>query len=99
MPVLLDTRSYIPPVQIGEVMRGVAVGQILESKSTKFPVGTYASAGVGWTELAIVKEKNLERVDVPEGGKVTDALGVLGTSPLAVQDRELSSDMDSVRQG
>ena len=99
MPVLLDTRSYIPPVQIGEVMRGVAVGQILESKSSKFPVGTYASGVVGWTELAIVKEKNLERVDVPEGGKITDALGVLGTSPLAVQDWELSPDMDSVRQG
>ena len=99
MTVLLDTRSYIPPVQIGEVMRGAAVGQILESKSSKFPVGTYASGVVGWTELAIVKEKNLEGVDVPEGGKVTDALGVLGTSSLAVQDRELSPDMDSVRQG
>ena len=84
MSILLDTRSYIPPVQIGEVMRGVAVGQVLESKSSKFPVGTYATANVGWTELAVVKEKNLERVDVPDGGKVTDALGVLGMSPITI---------------
>ena len=98
LSILPDTRSYIPPVQIGEVMRGVAVGQVLESKSSKFPVGTYASAGVGWTELAIVKEKNLERVDVPKGGKVTDALGVLGTSPLIVEDSDSSPDVGSMRQ-
>ena len=64
---------------------------MVESKLSKFPVGTYATASVGWTELAVVKEKNLERVDVPEGGKVTDALGVLGTSPLAVQDLGIKS--------
>jgi NADPH-dependent curcumin reductase CurA len=98
LSILLETRSYSPPVQIGEVMRGIAVGRVLESKSSKFPVGTYATAGVGWTELAIVKEKNLERVDVPEGGKVTDTLGVLGMSPLTVQDPDSSPDMGSVRQ-
>jgi NADPH-dependent curcumin reductase CurA len=74
-----DTRSYIPPVQIGEVMRGVVIGEVVESKETKFPVGTYATTtSVGWSELGIVKEKNLERLDVPKGGKLTDALGVLG---------------------
>jgi NADPH-dependent curcumin reductase CurA len=74
-----DTRSYIPPVQIGEVMRGVVIGEVVESKETKFPVGTYATTmGVGWSELGIVKEKNLERLEVPKGGKLTDALGVLG---------------------
>jgi NADPH-dependent curcumin reductase CurA len=75
----LDTRSYIPPVQIGEVMRGVVIGEVVESKAAKFPVGTYATTmAVGWSELGIVKEKNLERLDVPKGGKLTDALGVLG---------------------
>jgi NADPH-dependent curcumin reductase CurA len=79
----LDTRSYIPPVKIGEVMRGVAVGQVIESKSSKFPVGTYAIAMVGWSELGIVKEKDLEQLDLPKGGKLTDALGVLGTRSLS----------------
>jgi NADPH-dependent curcumin reductase CurA len=98
LSILLDTRSYIPPVQIGEVMRGAAIGQVLESKSSKFPAGTYATASVGWTELAVVKEKNLERVDVPDGGKVTDALGVLGTFPITVQGPDSGPDMGSVRQ-
>lgn len=77
-----DTRSYIPPVKIGEVMRGSAIGVVQSSKSKAYPAGTYAVAPVGWTEIAIVKEKDLEKVDVPKNGRVTDALGVLGNSPF-----------------
>lgn len=73
-----DTRSYIPPVQIGEVMRGAAVGVVKASKSDAFPVGSYATGTVGWTELAVMPSKQLEKVDIPRNGKITDALGVLG---------------------
>lgn len=57
-----DQRSYIPPVQIGEVMRAGAVGEVLESKHSDFAVGDYvtgtggvqqyvATNGKGWTKL------------------------------------------------
>lgn len=57
-----DQRSYIPPVQIGEVMRAGAVGEVLESKHSDFAVGDYvtgtggvqqyvATDGKGWTKL------------------------------------------------
>ena len=59
-------------------MRGVAIGVIKASKADSFPVGSYATGTVGWTEVAVVKAKNLEKIDVPKNGKVTDALGVLG---------------------
>lgn len=78
MCTFVDVRSYIPPVKIGEVMRGSVIGKILASKSHKFPVGSYAVTGAGWTELAVVKEKHLEKVEVPKNGEVTDAIGVLG---------------------
>src|SRR5665213_3038994 len=74
----LDTRSYIPPVKIGEVMRGGVIGEIKASKSKVFPTGSYAQGTVGWTELAIAKEKDLEKIEVPANGQLTDALGVLG---------------------
>ncbi|KAL8627864.1 hypothetical protein Q9189_006429 [Teloschistes chrysophthalmus] len=80
---LNDTRSYIPPVKIGEVMRGVAIGIIKASKSISFPVGSYANGRVGWTEYAVANEKDLEKTDVPSNGKVTDALGVLGALSLS----------------
>jgi NADPH-dependent curcumin reductase CurA len=74
----IDARSYVPPVQIDEIMRGAAIGVITASKSSKFPVGSYAIANIGWTELAVAKDKHLEKIEVPSNGKVTDALGVLG---------------------
>ncbi|KAI4086860.1 MAG: hypothetical protein LQ344_007223 [Seirophora lacunosa] len=79
---LNDTRSYIPPVQIGEVMRGAAVGVVKASKSDAFPVGSYATGTVGWTELAVMPGEQLEKVDIPRNGKITDALGVLGLTGL-----------------
>lgn len=79
---LNPTRSYIPPVAIGAVMRGTGVGLIVASKSAKFPVGTYATGMCGWTEYAVLKEKFVERLDLPEGAVPTDALGVLGMTAL-----------------
>lgn len=61
-------------------MRGAAIGVVKASKSDAFPVGSYATGTVGWTELAIVNSKHLEKVDIPENGRVTDALGVHGKS-------------------
>jgi NADPH-dependent curcumin reductase CurA len=76
-----DVRSYVPPVQVGEIMRGITVGVVKASKSQKFPVGSHAIGTVGWTEMAVVKDKQLERVDIPLNGKLTDFLGILGKDP------------------
>lgn len=79
---LNPTRSYIPPVEIGAVMRGSGIGVVVASKSSRFPVGTYASAMCGWSEYALVDEKHVEPLDLPEGAVPTDALGVLGMTGL-----------------
>ena len=77
---LNNTRSYIPPVPIGSVMRGVVIAKVIGSKSAKYPVGSYVSASAGWTELAVFDDssKDLQTVEVPKEGRLTDALGVLG---------------------
>src|ERR1700761_9096474 len=75
---LNDTRSYIPPVKIGEGMRSGAIGTVKASRSSKFPVGSYATASPGWTEYKVLKENELQRVVVPKGGRLTDGLAVLG---------------------
>jgi len=79
---LNDTRSYVPPVKIGETMRGLGIGLIVASKSSKFPVGTHASGTIGWTEYAVMNEKHLEVLDLPGGAVPTDALSVLGITGL-----------------
>jgi hypothetical protein len=75
-----DVRSYIPPVQINETMRGQVIGVVKASKSSKFPVGSIATGTTGWAELAIANEKHLEKVILPKNGRLTDALSVLGKS-------------------
>ncbi|KAK5296963.1 hypothetical protein LTR99_008605 [Exophiala xenobiotica] len=79
---LNNTRSYIPPVQIGEVMRGYAVGTVKASKDPSFPPGSYAVGSVGWTELKVCKGRELEKVQLPKGGRLTDTLSVLGMTGL-----------------
>ena len=69
-------------MQIDEVMRGGCIGIVEASNSAAFPVGSYAEGTTGWTELAIAKAKHLTKVDIPQNGKTTDALGVLGMTGL-----------------
>ena len=77
---LNDTRSYVPPVPIGGVMRGAVIARVVASKSRKYEVGCHVYASCGWREQAVVEDGDgdVQRLEVPEGGRLTDALGVLG---------------------
>lgn len=63
-------------------MRGVTIGKVIASKSSKFNAGDYASGITGWKEVAIMASKDLTPIDLPPNGKLTDALGVLGMTGL-----------------
>ncbi|KAJ0117331.1 nadp-dependent leukotriene b4 12-hydroxydehydrogenase [Diaporthe amygdali] len=80
-----DVRSYVPPVQIGEVMRGSAIARVLASKSPRVKDGDLVTASTGWREVAIVGPKEFDSVSdipLPKNGKVTDLQGVLGMTGL-----------------
>lgn len=94
---LNDKRSYVPPVQIGEKMRGVGIGIVKASKSSKFPVGTLVSGLCGWAEYAIMAEKQLQALELPQGAVPTDALGVLGMTGLTAYFGIL--DVGKVKEG
>lgn len=50
---LNDLPSYIPPVQIGEVMRAVGVGEVIESLNTEYSVGDRVQGAFGWQDYAV----------------------------------------------
>ncbi|KAI0862266.1 hypothetical protein F4860DRAFT_122389 [Xylaria cubensis] len=79
---LNDARSYVPPVGIGEKMRGGTISRVLASKNPKVKEGDFVSATTGWTEIAIATEKEFQKVEVPKGGQITDLLGVLGMTGM-----------------
>lgn len=80
---LNDLRSYVPPVKIGEVMRGGALARVLASRSGKAKAGDLVYAMTGWREIAIASEKLFEPpLALPSNAKPTDLLGVLGMTGL-----------------
>jgi NADPH-dependent curcumin reductase CurA len=48
-----DKGSYIPPVELGAIMRSSGVAEVVESKHDKFPVGAKVGGLIGWTEYAV----------------------------------------------
>lgn len=63
-------------------MRGEFIGKVVASKASSHPVGSHVTVLGGWTELFIANAKEATLVTIPENGKVTDALGVLGMTGL-----------------
>jgi len=76
-----DAKSYAPPVQLGEVMVGGVVGQVVESNHTKFQVGDFVVGFFGWQEYAISDGRGVRKVD-PNLAPISTALGVLGIPGL-----------------
>ncbi len=62
-----DRNSYIPPVELGEVMRSSGVAEVIESKNEQFPVGCRVVGMIGWTEYAVSTGQGLQILppDVP----------------------------------
>lgn len=58
-----DVRSYLPPVQIDEVMRAGAVGEVVESKHDAFKVGAKVQGIFGVQQYAVSDGKGVSPVD------------------------------------
>lgn len=70
-------KSYAAPVEIGEVMVGATVCEVVESTSSQRAVGDVVLAYTGWQTQAVVDARHTRVLD-PEAAPVSTALGVLG---------------------
>ena len=61
---LNDMPGYLPPVQIGEVVRSGGMGRVLESNNPEYKVGDLAFGFVGWQSHCITKPTSDERFRV-----------------------------------
>lgn len=55
---ITDVEQYMPPVAIGEVMRGFGLGQVVESRSPDYAKGDLVSGLIGWQDYAIASPGN-----------------------------------------
>jgi NADPH-dependent curcumin reductase len=73
--------SYAPRVEIGQVMVGQSVCEVVESKMPNYQPGDIVLAGGGWQEYALSDGVGTRKMDhFP--GPISQALGVLGMPGL-----------------
>jgi len=70
-------KSYAAPVEIGDVMEGGTVGEVIDSKSAGFLPGDFVLSYSGWQSYAVADAASLRKLD-PKQVSVTTALGVMG---------------------
>jgi len=73
-------KSYAAPTEVGQLMVGGGVAQVVESKNPGFAPGDFVEIYMGWQEYAISNGKGFRKLDpsIP----VSTALGVLGMTGL-----------------
>jgi len=74
---ITGVRTYADPVNIGDVMVGGAVGQVIESRDPKLQPGDFVVGYWGWQDHAVVPSAGVQKLD-PQLAPVSTALGVLG---------------------
>ena len=75
-----DRGSYIPPVELGDIMRSSGVAEVVESKNDRFAVGDRVVGMIGWTEYAVSTGEGLNKL--PPGVSAEVVLCVLALPGL-----------------
>ncbi|MDY0067161.1 MAG: NADP-dependent oxidoreductase [Steroidobacteraceae bacterium] len=78
-----DRESYMPPVAIGDTVRGMTLGQVVRSRNPAFQEGDIVRGMAGWEDLSLVGEAmGLEKVTVAAGIPLEHYMGALGPTGL-----------------
>jgi len=77
-----DGPSYAPPYEVGKVMHGRAVGEVVASDDPALPVGRVVLHEAGWREYAVIDGRHATPVDPAAVPTVSAYLGVLGMPGL-----------------
>ena len=72
-----DAKSYVAPVEIGAVMVGQTVAEVIESRDPSLAPGEMVLTDLGWQSLGVARAANLRRIDASRT-PASCYLGVLG---------------------
>ena len=72
-----DAPSYAAPTELGDVLPGATVGEVVESRDPSRAVGDVVLAYGGWQGYSVAPAKHTRKLD-PDAAPVSTALGVLG---------------------
>ncbi|MCB0863096.1 MAG: NADP-dependent oxidoreductase [Solirubrobacterales bacterium] len=69
--------TYLPPVQIGETMRALGLGEVVSSNNSNFPTGSLVTGLTGWADYTVISDANPLMV-VPDDAKAAPPASLLG---------------------
>jgi NADPH-dependent curcumin reductase CurA len=94
---LSKAEGYIPPVEIGEVVRSSGIGTVLSSRTDKVPEGALVATLTGWQEYAVVGDDPMLTTVLAEGADPLANLSVYGSNGLTAYVG--LTDVGKVREG
>lgn len=74
---MIDRKSYIAPFEIGAVLEGGAIGEVVESNNSEFPVGSKVNSMHGWRSHYVTDGTEITRLPQTPISE-SHFLGVLG---------------------
>jgi NADPH-dependent curcumin reductase len=77
-----DVPSYLPPIQIGEVIRSGGVGEVIESRTDAYTPGQLLFGMTGWQDYVITDTGERAMTVLPEGVPPGVAIGILGVTGM-----------------
>lgn len=74
--------TYLPAVKLGDVMRSIAAGEVVESRHDRFESGQVVQGMLGWQDFAVVNPDSSMLTPLFPGVPIEATLGVLGLNGL-----------------
>lgn len=71
-----EMESYLPPVPLGDVMRGGGIGRVEESRNDKFPQESIVQGLIGWQDYLLSDGQGLTVLPQMPGVPLTAYLGL-----------------------
>ncbi|MGZ8364056.1 MAG: NADP-dependent oxidoreductase, partial [Caulobacteraceae bacterium] len=73
-----EAKSYLPPVQLGDVMRALAASRVIESRNPRFSPGDLVTGATGLQVYAAVPAAQLTKLPITSEAELPRYLGALG---------------------
>lgn len=76
-----DSRSYVPPFELGAAMEGGCVGEVVQSNHDSFSVGDDVLGNLGWRQFWKSDGKGVTKIDT-EAAQPQNYLSILGMTGM-----------------
>jgi NADPH-dependent curcumin reductase len=77
-----DRPGYLPPIGVGEVVRGAGIAEVVETKSERYTVGDRVFGMTGWQDYTLVGGGEGPMQVVPDGIESGAALNIFGINGM-----------------